>query len=118
MSVVIKRAIITHRKGTENQLANYQYLKKAEVVIVTSSIVNDYQGFNNSSLMFFGSDDGKATAVNRILVRPSAPPTLSNALLNGVPYYDVSNNLLYILNSGSNGHSHIEIKTKIDEGEY
>lgn len=118
MPIAIKKAIITHRKGSEGELKNYDKIKFAEIIIVTSSVLTDHPNFENSTFLFYGNPTGSPVLSNRFAIGNAPPPNLNTSLLNGMPYYDLDKNVLYILNSGSNGHSHVVVQTKIDEGEY
>ena len=88
--------IIRHRKGVLESV-NGSTKRKAELLIVTGS--SGITSTNSDAMVFFG-DGTDATAANKVLYG-SSTPNLTGASygdsINGIPYYNTSENKLYLL---------------------
>ena len=89
--------IIRHRKGVLESI-NGATKRKAELLIATGS--SGITSTNSDAIVFVGTSGTEATAVNKIIYGTSTP-NLSGASygnqIDGVPYYNTSENKLYIL---------------------
>ena len=101
--------IIRHRKGVLESVSSATK-RKAELMIITGS--SGITSTNSNAMIFFG-DGTDATAGNKILYGTSTPD-LSGAsystAVDGIPYYNTSENKLYILAKGGN----IEVSSNTD----
>lgn len=89
--------IIRHKKGVLESI-NGATKRKAELLIATGS--SGITSTNSDAIVFVGTSGTEATAVNKIIYGTSTP-NLSGASygnqIDGVPYYNTSENKLYIL---------------------
>jgi hypothetical protein len=103
--------IIRHRKGVLESV-NGSTKRKAELLIVTGS--SGITATNSSAMVFFG-DGTDATAANKVLYGTSTPDLTGNDYGNsvdGIPYYNTSQNKLYILAKAGN----IEVQSTANTG--
>ena len=103
--------IIRHRKGVLESV-NGSTKRKAELLIVTGS--SGITATNSSAMVFFG-DGTDATAANKVLYGTSTPDLTGGDYGNsvdGIPYYNTSQNKLYILAKGGN----IEVQSTANTG--
>ena len=103
--------IIRHRKGVLESV-NGSTKRKAELLIVTGS--SGITSTNSDAMVFFG-DGTDATAANKILYG-SSTPNLTGASygtsVDGIPYYNTSEEKLYILAKAGN----VEVKASASTG--
>lgn len=88
--------IIRHRKGVLESV-NGSTKRKAELLIVTGS--SGITSTNSDAMVFFG-DGTDATVTNKILYGGTTPNLTGASYGNsvdGIPYYNTSENKLYIL---------------------
>ena len=91
--------IIRHRKGVLESV-NGSTKRKAELLIVTGS--SGITSTNSDAMVFFG-DGTDATAANKVLYGTSTPDLTGASYGNsvdGIPYYNTSEEKLYILAKG------------------
>ena len=103
--------IIRHRKGVLESV-NGATKRKAELLIVTGS--SGITATNSDAMVFFG-DGTDATPANKIIYG-TATPDLTGAsystAVDGIPYYNTSEEKLYILAKGGN----TEVKATANTG--
>ena len=103
--------IIRHRKGVLESV-NGSTKRKAELLIVTGS--SGITSTNSDAMVFFG-DGTDATAANKVLYGTSTPDLTGASYGNsvdGIPYYNTSEEKLYILAKGGN----TEVKATANTG--
>ena len=103
--------IIRHRKGVIESVSGATK-RKAELLIVTGS--SGITSTNSSAMVFFG-DGTDATPANKIIYGTSTPDLTGasySTAVDGVPYYNTSEEKLYILAKGGN----TEVKATANTG--
>ena len=103
--------IIRHRKGVLESVSGATK-RKAELLIVTGS--SGITSTNSSAMVFFG-DGTDATPANKIIYGTSTPDLTGasySTAVDGVPYYNTSEEKLYILAKGGN----TEVKATANTG--
>ena len=103
--------IIRHRKGVLESVSGATK-RKAELLIVTGS--SGITSTNSSAMVFFGYGTD-ATPANKIIYGTSTPDLTGasySTAVDGVPYYNTSEEKLYILAKGGN----TEVKATANTG--
>ena len=103
--------IIRHRKGVLESV-NGAAKRKAELLIVTGS--SGITATNSDAMVFFG-DGTDATPANKIIYGTSTPDLTGDSYstaVDGIPYYNTSEEKLYILAKGGN----TEVKATANTG--
>ena len=103
--------IIRHRKGVLESV-NGATKRKAELLIVTGS--SGITATNSDAMVFFG-DGTDATPANKIIYGTSTPDLTGasySTAVDGIPYYNTSEEKLYILAKGGN----TEVKATANTG--
>ena len=103
--------IIRHRKGVLESV-NSATKRKAELLIVTGS--SGITATNSDAMVFFG-DGTDATPANKIIYGTSTPDLTGasySTAVDGIPYYNTSEEKLYILAKGGN----TEVKATANTG--
>ena len=103
--------IIRHRKGVLESV-NGATKRKAELLIVTGS--SGITSTNSDAMVFFG-DGTDATPANKIIYGTSTPDLTGasySTAVDGIPYYNTSEEKLYILAKGGN----TEVKATANTG--
>ena len=96
--------IIRHRKGVLESVASATK-RKAELLVVTGSSASAI----DTGLLFIGTEGGAATVANKIhtgAVTPDLTGANYDTSIDGIPFYNTSENKYYILKKGGN----IEVK--------
>ena len=104
--------IIRHRKGVLESI-NGATKRKAELLIATGS--SGITSTNSDAIVFVGTSGTEATAANKIIYGTSTPNLTGASYgnqIDGVPYYNTSENKLYILAKAGN----IEIQATANTG--
>ena len=103
--------IIRHRKGVLESVSGATK-RKAELLIVTGS--SGITATNSDAMVFFG-DGTDATPANKIIYGTSTPDLTGasySTAVDGIPYYNTSEEKLYILAKGGN----TEVKATANTG--
>lgn len=96
--------IIRHRKGVLESVASATK-RKAELLVVTGSSASSI----DTGLLFIGTEGGAATVANKVhtgAVTPDLTGANYDTSIDGIPFYNTSENKYYILKKGGN----IEVK--------
>ena len=104
--------IIRHRKGVLESI-NGATKRKAELLIATGS--SGITSTNSDAIVFVGTSGTEATAANKIIYGTSTPNLTGASYgnqIDGVPYYNTSENKLYILAKAGN----IEVQATANTG--
>ena len=104
--------IIRHRKGVLESI-NGATKRKAELLIATGS--SGITSTNSDAIVFVGTSGTEATAANKIIYGTSTPNLTGASYgnqIDGVPYYNTSENKLYILAKAGN----IEVQASANTG--
>jgi len=102
--------IIRHRKGVLESVASATK-RKAELLVVTGSSA----GAIDTGLLFVGIEGGEVTPSNKILTGTTTPDltgTSYDTSVDGIPFYNTSENKYYILKKGGN----VEIQATANTG--
>ena len=104
--------IIRHKKGVLESI-NGATKRKAELLIATGS--SGITSTNSDAIVFVGTSGTEATAANKIIYGTSTPNLTGASYgnqIDGVPYYNTSENKLYILAKAGN----IEVQASANTG--
>ena len=104
--------IIRHKKGVLESI-NGATKRKAELLIATGS--SGITSTNSDAIIFVGTSGTEATAANKIIYGTSTPDLTGASYgnqIDGVPYYNTSENKLYLLAKAGN----IEIQSTANTG--
>jgi len=102
--------IIRHRKGVLESVASATK-RKAELLVVTGSSVSAI----DTGLLFVGTEGGAVTPANKILTGATTPDLTGAAYdtsIDGIPFYNTSENKYYILRKGGN----VEVQATANTG--
>jgi len=109
---------IKHRRGSVTSVRNITSFGEAEIVIGSGSVDSKVVG----PVVYVGKPGGTTAANDYVPISkmyvgsglPSITPAQYGTTLDGLPYYDTTNKILYVLGShsdGSSGHTQINITT-------
>jgi hypothetical protein len=104
--------IIKHRRGSLESVSSATK-RAGELLVVTGS--SGIDATNGDSILFIGVDGSTVTPANKILqgaVVPNLTGATYDTSIDGIPYYDTTNEKLFILNKGGN----VEIKASAQTG--
>ena len=102
--------IIRHRKGVLESVASATK-RKAELLVVTGSSVSAI----DTGLLFVGTEGGAVTPANKILTGATTPDLTGasyDTSIDGIPFYNTSENKYYILRKGGN----VEVQATANTG--
>ena len=92
--------IIRHRKGVLESVASATK-RKAELLVVTGSSASAI----DTGLLFIGTEGGAATVANKVhtgAVTPDLTGANYDTSIDGIPFYNTTENKMYILKKGGN----------------
>ena len=92
--------IIRHRKGVLESVASATK-RKAELLVVTGSSVSGI----DTGLLFVGTEGGTVTPANKVhtgAVTPDLTGANYDTSIDGIPFYNTTENKMYILKKGGN----------------
>ena len=104
--------IIRHRKGVLESIKD-STKRKAELLIITGS--SAITSTNSDAMVFFGDSATTATPSNKIIYGTSTPDltgTGYDTSVDGIPYYNTTDEKLFILAKGGN----LEVKATAQTG--
>ena len=102
--------IIRHRKGVLESVASATK-RKAELLVVTGSSASSI----DTGLLFIGTEGGAATVANKVhtgAITPDLTGANYDTSIDGIPFYNTTENKYYILKKGGN----IEVQATANTG--
>ena len=102
--------IIRHRKGVLESVASATK-RKAELLVVTGSSAAGI----DTGLLFVGTEGGTVTPSNKVLTGGTTPDLTGasyDTSIDGIPFYNTSDEKMYILKKGGN----VEVKATANTG--